>query len=158
MMPVGDDQFLVLHLSLNKPDPFVIGDYPDRVFHTVLIFQTNVWSSPGHLFQDVIDSQLRIFVKHEDLFELSSRVAQQLEAVFFGPRQRPLMGKHDLIRVILQLAQSDKPLSNANFILIRDLESLEVNEQGRLRKLLQNSAGPPFFQAGCGACVNIVLR
>src|SRR5207245_9417458 len=117
------------------------------------------WSSPGHLFQDVIDSQLRIFVKHEDLFELSSRVAQQLEAVFFGPRQRPLMGKHDLIRVILQLAQSDKPLSNANFMLIRDLESLEVNEQGRLRKLLQDSAGgPPFFQASCGACVNIVLR
>ena len=158
MMPVGDDQFLVLHLSLNKPDPLVIGDYPHRVFHTVLIFQTNVWSSPGDLFQDVIDSLLRIFVKHEDLFELSPCVAQQLEAVFFGPRQRPLMGKHDFIRVILQLAQSDKPLSNANFVLIRDLESLEVNEQGRLRKLLQNSAGPPFFQAGCGAYVNIVLR
>src|SRR5437667_12800506 len=67
MMPVGDDQFLVLHLSLNKPDPFVSGDYPDRVFVSVLICQMNVWSSPGDVLQDVIDSLVRICVKHEYL-------------------------------------------------------------------------------------------
>ena len=145
MMPIGDNQLLVLHLCLNEPDSFVVSDHPHRVFNAVLIFQANVRSPPGDLLQSVIDSLLRILVEHEDLFKLSSRMTQQLESIFFGTRQRSLMRKYDFVCVILQFTQRDKSLSNPKFIFIRHIESLEVDKQRRLRKLLQDSAGSPLL-------------
>ena len=71
MVPIGDDQFLVRHLALDRRDSRRIGNLPYPVPDPILIVHVNNRFLPG--VERLLDFALRVGVEHENVPEMRPR-------------------------------------------------------------------------------------
>src|SRR5690242_6619485 len=132
MMPVGNNKVLVHHLSLNERNFFAIQERPHHVLDIIFVPNMNVGRTPRRLIQDGVDASFRIFIQHEDLFELGSGMAEQFKTILLWTGQGPLMGKNNLCRVVFELPHPDKSFPNSNLSAAGNSEALKIDEECRL--------------------------
>ena len=136
----------------------MIGDGPQPV--PGLVFVQNV--EHGHagrgFRQQLIDRAFAIRVQHENLPEVSARVAQQLQAVFLGTGQRLLVAIHHARRVILHFAEPDEAHARGALRGIGHGEILKVGVEPGLRVLRQDAVAHPLVQMLRSSRVDVVRR
>ena len=106
-MAVGDDQLPIPHLFLHGGDDRGIGNLPDAVHHVVLVGDLDVGVCGGRRIEQGIHLA-RSAVEHEDLTEVGSIRAQQVEPVGLRLGQRLLVPEHDAGGIVLDPAERDE--------------------------------------------------
>ena len=86
---------------------------------TLRAFVVNVRRPPRYFIHNPVDAPLGILIQNKDLLELSTGAAQQFEAILLRTGQCPLMRKDNFVRVILELANTDKSLPGTNLDFAR---------------------------------------
>src|SRR5215475_11659328 len=122
----------------------------------VFIFQMDARFLTSHQVHQRIDSTSAILIQHKDLLKLCLRVAEQFKAVFLRTCQSTLMREDNLTCVIFKAAQADETFPQSDVITARHPESLEINEEGRLRKQLQHAGRAPVLEICGRAGVDVV--
>src|SRR5262245_37415688 len=112
MMAISDDQGLVRHLILNEFQTRSVCDGPDAMGDAVFVLNLNVGPALDKFFQLPVDALMRVFIEHEDLLEMSSRMPQQLEPIFFGTGKRAFMRENNLSIVVFELRGPDESSSD----------------------------------------------
>ena len=120
-MAVGDDQFLLPHLSLQGTNPGRVGDFPDSVEHAVFVGYFDVRRCGGLKLGFNLS---RIGIQHQDLFEMGLGCSQQFQAIGFGSGVGQLVGEDDFCGVVFKLAQGDEASPLDLFVAARNCEIL----------------------------------
>jgi len=160
MMAVGDDQLPIPHLFLHGGNDRGIGDLPDAVRDTVLVGDLNVWVR-RRIEQGIYLA--RPAVQHENLAEVGSIHAQQVEPVGLRLGQRLLVPEHDARGVFLDPAECDEAppfgprlgSENASWSAFRNSERLGISVDRRLGIPSQNAGLAPVLERRCRSRIDV---
>ena len=157
MMPIGDHELLRRHRRFDSPDRVRIGHRPEPVQHVELIAHLDRGISSRDIFEQRLNLSRLLVVQHEKLPRLRPRMTQQLDAVSFRRRKRPLVREHHPRAVIFHAPQRNKPDARPPRLRPRHQIILRVDVNRRRPILHQNFRGNPFLKLRRRPRVDVVL-
>ena len=152
VVSVGDEGGLWSEGLDESVDLLVVGEGEEAVLEVVVVAVEEEFGSGAGLGEDMLDGVVGVVVEQEDLSDLASGGAEEVEAVGFGPVEGVFVGANG-VAVGFEAAQGDE--AGAAEAMALDGEVLGVDVDGVLVVLLEGAVVDEGLQVGPGLGVGV---